>query len=305
MKNIYMILLFIIFCSSFNVYALPTSSDFGEGQGPGANESTGVFIYNVSIDTGDYELTCIYSDGAQLTITREEIYITNTSNSINASSNSEIKFYLTSDQHNKRDTNGKVITSNASKLLNGYKCPTQLYLYKVDSTKDREDDKEGLDGVYNYYYSTKKGIEGTWGSNTTGALWWKETTNNAQPVDDKKIVLVSEEVNLTTSKKAMICDYQTIGSSSIGTQTASLYIYNNASFLEVGNRITTLTKKHTKCPAALTAEEIEKGNLNKTYLVVNEPNTDVLTSISNADTYEYVYKLIDNNYKLDKIIKNK
>lgn len=258
-----------------------SESEFGGGGG-----STYI-PPSVSVDDGDYELVCKYSDGAELIITRDDIYITNLSNSINASSTSGIRFFLTSSQKPSRDTDGNVTISNASKLLeDGKQCPHRLYLYKVAATKDENVDKsEAIKDVFNFYYSTKTGIASSIaGTTTTGMWWWKETTSDAKELSDK-IVLKSEEINLTTSKAAMICDYQTAGNK-FSSQTVSIYIYQGVSFLENGDRITTLKPSFSVCPAKLTDKEIEDDNPNKKYLVVNDPTPRVVGNVLSGN-YEY------------------
>lgn len=292
-KTTYFLIVFILFAMTINVYAIapdlkdPNFSQSNKDDGGG----TTYIPPSISVDDGDYELVCTYSDGAELTITRDNIYIINSSNSIDASSNSGIKFHLTSDQIPSRDSNGKITKSNASKLLDsGKKCPTRLYLYKVPQQKD-ENVEEGtaVEDVYNYYYSTKTGIASSIAGTTTTNHWYclwmcSSTTVDAEEID-AKISLVSEEVNLTTSKSAMICDYQTVGQNS-GSQTASIYIYVGVSFLEVGNRITTLAHTHTSCPAQLSSTEIEKDNPNKRYLAINDPTPRIVGNVLSGN-YEY------------------
>ena len=291
MRKLCVLLVIITFFAYFEVYAAPVVIDpntnesiFGEGEGGGSNVTTDM----ISINYGDYELTCVYSDGAELTITKEEIYIATSSISMNANSNSKISFYLTENQRPVRDANGKITTSRASSLLSGFgACPNRLYLYKVRATVDTNEDQEtALEDVYNYYYSNLSGIEETIsGTSTTGMLWWEETESNARE-QPNIIRLVSEEVNLTTSKKAQICDYQTIGQSVLGSQTASLYIFSNISLLEVGNRITTLPSRYGDCPAMLTEEEMIQNNPNKKYLVINDPTPRIVGNVLSGN-YEY------------------
>ncbi len=234
---------------------------------------------HVKIADNDFELICIYSDGAELTITKEDIYIRNTSGSLGSTANSGISFYLTSSQKDKKDANGNTIVNKGNLLRKDVHCPSNLYLYKVESKYD-ENVKEGekLDDVYNYYYSTENGIEKSISGTHAGGFLWLKDMSDATQVKDGSTNLISEETNLLTSKEALICDYATEDTNSISGRSVSIYIFGNASFLESNNRTTPLffDTPLTKCPA--TAE----GNI----MYVNNP---MPRSVGNAYNGNYEY----------------
>lgn len=258
---------------------------------------------NVSIDDGDYELVCIYSDGAELTITRDEIYIINTSDqsAVNSSTYSNVSFYLDKDQLPTFDSEGKLTKTNFSKILDDGRCPAQLYLYMVDSTQDntnksnkKEETEEnvGIEGVFNYYYATKSGL--TISTIETGILFWKKEVSNAIEVTGS-IYLKSERVYLTTDKEATICDYKSVGDDGLpgnsGTIVASLYIYDNRTFLERGG-IVTIVGKRSDCPQKLTdkqLEQVQKGEAVDKYIYINDPSPKAIGD-ELSGRYKYNYK---------------
>lgn len=243
-----------------------------------------------SVSSNDYELICTYNDGAELTITKDNIYLVNMSSSAEFSNNSAISFFLTEDQKNVRDTDGKVTKSNADLLLrNSRHCPSKLYVYKVSSKEDSnvEEDMK-LDGIYNYYYSTKSGIAEEVSSKTKGCgfLWLNDcVVALAEEVSNTN--LVSEEANLYSSKTTTICDYAIKSDNdSLSSSSVSIYLYAGIHFLDNGTRTTPLQETFQSCPASLSKEELEQDNPKGTYLYINDP-IPKMVGTNTSGNYKY------------------
>jgi len=280
-KSLFILFVLILFIK-IDVYAAKNNIEQIRPDG----DSDGKFVEKdeISIDNGDYEIVCIYSDGAELTITKNNTYIRN--QSISANSNNGIKVFLTSEQNNSIDENGNLTKSNASKILNNGQCPARLYIYEVAAQDDENlAESEQVKGVKNFYYSTKTGIEEQIAGTHKGGFLWLSEKSNAKEKDDI-IILKSEEVNITTDKNALICDYQTIGTDSVGTLGLSIYLYSNMTLVDNGERVTTIIGEYDECPGTLTYEEIMENNPDKKYIYVNNP-APVMVGNELSGNYEY------------------
>ena len=201
---------------------------------------------SLSIDENDYELVCIYDDGVQLTISRNDVYISNSSLSISSSSSSVGEFYLAPDQENDLYSENGSVYRHSNITENG-RCPSKLYVYDLPSKYD-ENSSSNSDDVSTLYYSTKDGIEkNIAGTHGCGFLWLGRCSDATQ-MKDMTTNLVSEEVYLITTKNTTICDYVVPAAGTNDSQQAiSIFMYDNLSIAEVNGRFTTLDSVWSEC----------------------------------------------------------
>lgn len=225
-------------------------------------------LAKVSINEGDYELTCRYRDGLVLTISKDEVYIQNNSLSVDSTSTAGIKMYLKADQKNVAiDTNGGFKYQHHA-VTSGGKCPNKLYAYELPEkyTEGGDEDSE----VSTLYYSTHDNVTTELGgTRKDNGKWYcfggcKETVNNASRKSSLDTYLISEEVNLTTTKSTTVCDYKIEETGSVFT----VYMYDNITIVENNGYTTPLGSKWTTCKSP-TQEEKEAGKTKKVY--INDP----------------------------------
>lgn len=244
----------------------------------------------VSIAENDYELICVYNDGARLTISNKGLYLENTSNDVFSNASNNIQMYLTESQKPKFNTSGASYEAFNT-------CPSTLYVYKVAAADDAtgENDSGDLDGVYNYYYATESDLTSEIGKMDCGFLggkcWFGGSGTPTAEKLDTSAKLISEEAFLISSKTALICDYESIATEAYSTkQAASIYMYGNRYFIEMGGRVTLFTPNYklVSCPSRLTEEEINNNNPNGKYLYLNNPFPQVIAD--NGMSTKFYYK---------------
>lgn len=238
---------------------------------------------SVSLIDNDYELTCVYDDGAELTISKNGVYLLNTSIDSFSPSSENIKFFLASDQ--KPEVGGSY-----EKLLDGGKCPSKLYIYSISKKKDQSDESDDEKGN-NYYYSTRDNIDADIGGSSCGFLgrkcWFGGEGDPIAKKEDKTATLISEEAFLLSSKNALICDYETASTGKNLSQTISIYSFSNMAFIEVGNRTTIYDGTITSCPQALGSDEMKNNNPYKKYIYVNDSSPQVIADTGASTKYYY------------------
>lgn len=221
-------------------------------------------LESVSINNADYELVCRYADGVILTITRDDVYIQNASLSVDSSSSNGIKMHLRSDQKNSsRDANGGITYRHHALTLNS-RCPSNLYAYEMPQKYENGGDDEVDDSVSTLYYSTSNNAVEDFGTHDN--VWYKvwftddDEVNNATRKTSLDTYLISEEVNLTTTKSTTVCDYKIEETGSVLT----VYMYSNVTILENNGYLTTLSDVWTDCKKPADADSIK-------YVYVNDP----------------------------------
>lgn len=198
-------------------------------------------LTSISINDNDYELVCTYSDGIQLTISRNDVYIQNTSFSLSSSADSGIKFYLTSDQENDLYSDSGVSTYRHAAITENGRCPSKLYVYDLPSKYDSSSSSDD-DTVSTLYYSTKNGIASEVGGTRGCGFLWLGTCDNATQRTDLTTNLISEEVYLITGDETTICDYQIPSESAYSNaQTISVFLYSNLTIAEVNGYFSTVS----------------------------------------------------------------
>ena len=227
---------------------------------------------DVSLGDNDYELTCKYNDGTELTISRNGVYLTNYSQQVGSSAEAKAKMFLRENQRVSYDSNGKISGSKTYNLLQNNRCPSILYMYSVPAEYDESATEEEKDAKAKiYYYATSNNIAEEIASRNTYFLFIKTGTEAAATIE-KSTSLISEEAYLLSSKEATICDYDAPVDDSYSFNSAlSLYLYKNVSFASFGGRVTILPNVLSECPAALNELEIKKDNPGKKYLYLNDP----------------------------------
>jgi len=287
-----------------------------------------VTIPAVSLQEEDYELTCVYNDGVEITVSKYGVYLENysTEQSSQNTSNS-INFYL-GNAENTYDAEGNVIEYNSYKVLSNGRCPKKLYAYseseEIQVGIDEDGDPE-YDDIYSYYYTTKANVNAERKDvyrcfcgdveqpDVEGVIDWLEGFSlydyfdagyelnpfttclqyydcpqgnmNAKKVNKEVIEyyyfpngrdvisLKSESAYLTSNKVTKICDYETTSEVATSTvQSASLYLYENISFLEMGGRITPLNKTYTECPYMPTYDSDGKEKTPAADVYINDPS---------------------------------
>lgn len=219
-NNFYFFLLLFIFLfiGISNVYADPPD----------------VHLPTAFLRDNDYELVCRYEDGVELTISRNDVFVVNTSLSI-TSANNDIDMYLTADQQNTLSTSDGGFIYNHDNLLTNKRCPDKLYVYDLPDKYNDEAETDRKD-ISTYYYSTKTGIEESIaGRHKTGFLGWGAGASNAVQKYNLTTKLVSEEIYVVSTKSPTICDYKVETENEFGTtSTASIYLFQGITFAEVG-----------------------------------------------------------------------
>lgn len=232
---------------------------------------------DLSLKENDYEISCTYSDGANLVISRNDVVLSNLSSSTSSTSSSNIGFYFASGQRNSMD-NTTDISYNHDNILNKGHCPSKLYVYKVEgkyednidndnttntTDSDDSDDSEEKDS---YFYSTRNDVASDIAGTHSGFLWIG-TYSNAEWLINSTTNLVSEQAFLVTTKESLMCDYETPLKDGDTGQVVPLtiYLFKNITFMEVGNYLTPLADVLTSCPASTNDDE------NSRFIYVNDP----------------------------------
>lgn len=195
---------------------------------------------NAYVKDGDFIASCIYENGLNITVMRNEIIINSNSNTSDYSSG--VSLWLTPTQREEYD-----------KFLAGGKCPSKLYAYSVKA--DNLDDVSGGVSsdlkVDSTLYATGASYASDMGTTTTG--WWifSGQENVATRVVNNDTSLVSESIDLLSTKTVTVCDYQrySVENKTYSSSTASFYLFSNVTFLEVDGYVTALSESLSTCPS--------------------------------------------------------
>lgn len=234
-------------------------------------------LSDLSLKENDYEISCTYSDGGNLVISRNDVVVSNLSNSTSSSSNSNIGFYFAEGQRNSMN-NTTDISYNHDNILKDGHCPSKLYVYRVEGkhTSDIDDDNtttknndEGEDDEKSdsFFYSTEDDVEKAIAGTHQGGFLWLWSYSNAELLSDRTAALVSEQAFLVTTKNSIICDYETpFKEGDTGKKNPlMIYMFKNISFMETGGYLTPLSDVLKSCPASTGDDEAKK------VIYVNDP----------------------------------
>jgi len=235
-----------------------------------------VWAVGAYLEQGDFTVSCVYHNGMAITVSKTDIYFSQASTSTGVDYSENMQLFLLSNQRNKRSSlNGKITQYNSGNFLVDGKCPRRLYAFSVEDNSLDDVVQEGLmapliEDADNYLYSTSFALSTDETGEDTDFLSGKDITTKESSRDT---YLVSESVELTTSKKTKMCDYKAYveGDEEGGASTMTLYLFDNITFAVLGDYTTALESKVKECPNSL---ESEKDNP----LYINDPKPTTLIS---------------------------